>query len=72
MAFQIPQEYSEKFQEFFDSFDRDLEKLGIKSYGISVPTLEDVFLKVTNEKIAETGEKKNSEDSEEAKLSNKQ
>jgi len=41
-----------RFKGFFEFFDSDLEKLGIRSYGISVPTLEDVFLRVTEEKKA--------------------
>eukprot|EP00347_Sterkiella_histriomuscorum_P006793 403351411 len=46
MSFQIPYTVSHKFKDFFDNFDRDLDKLGIKSYGVSVTTLEEVFLKV--------------------------
>jgi ATP-binding cassette subfamily A (ABC1) protein 3 len=50
VTFMIPQFLSYKFTTFFDSFDRDLESIGVRSYGISVPTLENVFLQVTNEK----------------------
>ena len=35
-----------KFKDFFNKFDNDLDSLGIRSYGISVTTLEEVFLKV--------------------------
>ena len=34
------------FKEFFNNFDKDIDSLGIRSYGISVTTLEEVFLKV--------------------------
>jgi ATP-binding cassette, subfamily A (ABC1), member 3 len=46
IAFQIPNEYSSKFKEFFNKFDSDLDSVDIRSYGISVTTLEEVFLKV--------------------------
>lgn len=50
VTFQIPKSSSPLFKEFFERFDQDMDSLGIRSYGISVPTLEDVFLRVTNEK----------------------
>lgn len=46
ITYQIPTHYSGKFKEFFEQFDRDLERLDIKSYGISITTLEEVFLRV--------------------------
>jgi ATP-binding cassette subfamily A (ABC1) protein 3 len=52
VTFQIPSTLAVRFKGFFEFFDSDLEKLGIRSYGISVPTLEDVFLRVTEEKKA--------------------
>jgi len=57
VTFQIPSHLATKFQDFFETFDSDLERLGIRSYGISVPTLEDVFLRVTQEKTAQEPEK---------------
>ena len=50
ITFQIPAKLSANFKPFFQKFDKDLDILGIRSYGISVPTLEDVFLRVTHEK----------------------
>jgi ATP-binding cassette, subfamily A (ABC1), member 3 len=47
--FQIPTALSSKFGAFFQEFDKDLDSLGVRSYGISVPTMEDVFLRVTKE-----------------------
>ncbi len=35
------------FKNFFTDLDGNMEKLGIKSYGASMPTLEDVFLNVS-------------------------
>lgn len=42
----IPNEYASKFSHFFEGFDSSLKQLGISSYGISLSTLEEVFLKV--------------------------
>lgn len=46
----IPSQLSYQFKKFFAEFDQVLNRLNMRSYGISVPTLEDVFLRVTNEK----------------------
>lgn len=46
ITFQIPTSLSHKFKDFFNQFDRDLPQLDIRSYGVSVTTLEEVFLKV--------------------------
>lgn len=35
-----------KFPTMFDELDKSSSKLGIMSYGISITTLEEVFLKV--------------------------
>jgi len=48
MTLTIPNTYSEKFVEFFAAFDSELDTLGIQSYGITISTLEEVFLKVGN------------------------
>jgi len=48
MTIQIPQKYSKNFVNFFEKFDKDLDHLGIESYGITISTLEEVFLKVGN------------------------
>jgi hypothetical protein len=46
MTIQIPLQYSSKFVSFFQNFDRDQAKLKVQSYGISISTLEEVFLKM--------------------------
>lgn len=46
MTFQIPTALSANFKGFFELFDGSLARLDVKSYGISVTTLEEVFLKV--------------------------
>lgn len=48
MTIQIPQKYSPNFVKFFSKFDNDLDHLMIQSYGITISTLEEVFLKVGN------------------------
>ena len=40
MTIQIPNKYSVYFKDFFTEFDADLESLDIRSYGISITTLE--------------------------------
>ena len=46
ITFQLPFKESECFKVFFEELDSNLEKLQIESYGISVTTLEEVFLRV--------------------------
>ena len=46
MTIQFPKEYSALFRDFFTDFDYDLQSLDIQSYGISVTTLEQVFLEI--------------------------
>lgn len=56
VTLQIPKEYASKFKTFFKNFDQDLYSLQILAYGVSITTLEDVFMKVghmDNEKDAE-------------------
>jgi ATP-binding cassette subfamily A (ABC1) protein 3 len=36
-----------KFPELFEDMDSNLKKLQISSYGISITTLEEVFLRVS-------------------------
>ena len=43
---QVPLDYATKFAKFFDNFDAQMESMQIVSYGISITTLEDVFLSV--------------------------
>ena len=46
MTIQIPREYTSAFKEFFTDFDNDLAQLDIQTYGVSVTTLEQVFLEI--------------------------
>jgi ATP-binding cassette, subfamily A (ABC1), member 3 len=46
MTIRIPLKYSSKFSEFFELFDQSLEQLGVLNYGISISTLEEVFLTI--------------------------
>jgi ATP-binding cassette, subfamily A (ABC1), member 3 len=42
----IPNHYQNLFAAFFDEFDELLDKMNVLEYGISISTLEEVFLKV--------------------------
>jgi len=48
LSFQLPLSSSDKFQSLFDYFDDNETALGIRSYGMSVTTLEEVFIKVAH------------------------
>jgi len=52
-CFQIAKHQSHKFPQFFDLFDSSLTNLSIKSYTVSVSSLEEVFLKVCEEQEIE-------------------
>lgn len=43
------EEAESKFTEFFKMFDKDMASLGVRSYGISITTLEEVFLHINEE-----------------------
>merc|ERR1711871_1278666 len=62
MTWQLPFAASEAFPSLFQYFDDNLDKLGLESYGISVTTLEEVFIKITRSthtgKRADQGKKK--------------
>jgi ATP-binding cassette, subfamily A (ABC1), member 3 len=46
MSFQMPLSSSGRFQPLFEALDSKLEALMVRTYGMSVTTLEEVFLKV--------------------------
>ncbi|KAE8876271.1 ABC transporter A family member 1 [Phytophthora fragariae] len=46
IAFQLPLDSSSQFPEMFRKLDENLHKLQVLSYGISVTTMEEVFIKV--------------------------
>jgi ATP-binding cassette subfamily A (ABC1) protein 3 len=54
ITYQIPTTESDKFEQFFTELDDSLESLKIKSYGVGVTTLEEVFLKVGTQDESET------------------
>lgn len=45
--YQLSNEDIEKFQNLFEMFDREKESLGIDAYGVSITTLEEVFLRTS-------------------------
>lgn len=46
MTFQLPTESSSQFKDFFTRLDSNIDKLGIRSYGVGITTLEEVFLRI--------------------------
>jgi ATP-binding cassette, subfamily A (ABC1), member 3 len=48
LTLELPFSSSSKFESMFVALDQSLESLGIQSYGVSVTTLEEVFLKVAS------------------------
>ena len=61
MTFQLPTESSSLFKDFFNELDNNLDNLGIRSYGVGITTLEEVFLKIGHGEELEAAklEKKN-------------
>lgn len=46
MTFQLPSEAAAQFKEFFTELDNNLDRLSIRSYGVGITTLEEVFLRI--------------------------
>ena len=47
VSFQLPRTATDSFKALFEGLDKHKEELGIENYGVSVTTLEEVFLRVT-------------------------
>ena len=45
LSYVLPHESKEHFERLFNELDRKKEELGISSYGASVTTMEEVFLR---------------------------
>ena len=57
LSYILPKEESSQFESLFGHLENNKSELGIESYGASVTTLEEVFLKVKeNDDIHENGE----------------
>ena len=46
IQYQLPTSSASQFKEFFAQFDQNLDNLDIRSYGVGITTLEEVFLKI--------------------------
>lgn len=46
ITFRLPKEAAPRFPEFFAHLDEVKESMGIDSYGVSLTTLEEVFLRI--------------------------
>ena len=62
LVFILPVEESPKFPDMFEEIETAKEELGVDSFGLSLTTMEDVFLKI-GEMTEEEGEKKPVENS---------
>ena len=49
ISFLIPKGQASNFAGFFETLDERLEEFDIRSYGVSMSSLEDVFLKINQE-----------------------
>ncbi|EWM26310.1 atp-binding cassette superfamily [Nannochloropsis gaditana] len=47
ISFQLPRNSAEDFKALFEGLDNHQEALGLEHYGVSVTTLEEVFIRVT-------------------------
>ena len=45
----IPRSQTTNFKAFFEAFDKRLDEFNVKNYGVSMATLEEVFLKINQE-----------------------
>ncbi|XP_040611318.1 ATP-binding cassette sub-family A member 3 isoform X3 [Mesocricetus auratus] len=48
LSFILPQEYTHRFEALFSSLEENQENLGISSFGVSITTMEEVFLRVSH------------------------
>lgn len=46
ISYQLPTASSNQFKNFFSEFDMQVDNLGVRSYGVGITTLEEVFLKI--------------------------
>lgn len=51
LSYRFPFSASNQFPTLFDAIENDKKNLGVSDYGISVTTLEEVFLRVSAEYI---------------------
>lgn len=59
ISYQLSTASSKLFKQFFQEFDDNLKELGIRSYGVGITTLEEVFLKIGHgEELEEIKEEK--------------
>ncbi|KAG2519334.1 hypothetical protein BBO99_00005689 [Phytophthora kernoviae] len=50
LVFQLPAVSSEAFPSMLEQLDTDMQELGVQQYGISVTTLEEVFLRISQDR----------------------
>uniref|UniRef100_A0A8C6FVB6 ABC transporter domain-containing protein n=1 Tax=Moschus moschiferus TaxID=68415 RepID=A0A8C6FVB6_MOSMO len=53
LSFILPKEYANRFEDLFTEMEDRQEELGIASFGISITTMEEVFINLKNEDKSE-------------------
>ncbi|GAB1292624.1 ATP-binding cassette transporter sub-family A member 15 [Apodemus speciosus] len=48
LSFILPKEYTHRFEALLTALEKNQKKLGISSFGVSITTMEEVFLRVSN------------------------
>ncbi len=48
VAFQLPMSQMNNFEALFDALDAEKRQLGVQTYGVSITTMEEVFLRVAH------------------------
>ncbi|XP_059123759.1 phospholipid-transporting ATPase ABCA3-like [Peromyscus eremicus] len=48
LSFILPLEYTQRFEALFTALEENQERLGISSFGVSITTMEEVFLRVSH------------------------
>eukprot|EP00929_Paragymnodinium_shiwhaense_P115857 TRINITY_DN8500_c0_g1_i3.p1 TRINITY_DN8500_c0_g1~~TRINITY_DN8500_c0_g1_i3.p1 ORF type:complete len:2086 (-),score=492.32 TRINITY_DN8500_c0_g1_i3:221-6478(-) len=66
LSMRLPTAAAGRFAALFEDLDRQLPKLGLVSYGLSMVTLEEVFLSVASGRMEETAEEGGDESPQEA------
>ncbi|XP_060028826.1 phospholipid-transporting ATPase ABCA3-like isoform X2 [Erinaceus europaeus] len=54
LSFILPKEYTHRFEVLFTDLEKRQKELGIANFGISVTTMEEVFLRVSNTEDSQT------------------
>ncbi len=51
-SFELPMASRERFPELFGELERNSQELGVKSFGVGMTTLEEVFLRLASVSVS--------------------